>query len=148
MENLVNERLKTFIASQSMSVRAFERRCGLKQGYVRNVTQNLGAEKLDGILREFPRLSREWLLYGSGDMLLPDASSSASSASGHGTSVAGDDNSINSSDVLLRAFDEIAASRRLVENTHELLVQRDGLLAKRDEQIDRLLTLLEKAQGV
>lgn len=141
MDTTISERLLSFIQTQKMSVRAFERRCNLTNGYVKSITDNLSAQRLDKILREFPQLNREWLMHGSGDMLLPSAPSAGASASGDGsTAVVGDENNVNSADVLLRAFDEIAASRRLVERTSDLL-------SKRDEQIDRLLSLLEKAQG-
>lgn len=148
MDTTISERLLSFIQTQKMSVRAFERRCNLTNGYVKSITDNLSAQRLDKILREFPLLNREWLMHGSGDMLLPAAPSAGASASGDGsTAVVGDENNVNSAEVLLRAFDEIAAARLLVERANATISKRDAEISKRDEQIDRLLSLLEKAQG-
>ena len=66
----VKERLLSFIKYKGMSNLAFEKQCGLSNGYLRNFKGNLGSDKLANILSAFPELSREWLLYGEGSMLL------------------------------------------------------------------------------
>lgn len=85
----------------------------------------------DNFLRRFNRaydstFSESWLLRGEGDMLNP---SITQTVSGDGnTSVAGNGNHVNSD--LGKALDEIAAQRRVTE--------------KAQEQIDRLLSIIEK----
>lgn len=78
----------------------------------------------------FPFISVDWLKTGEGDML---KSSIAQTASGnHNTQVAGNANHVNSSSTLDKAIDEISQQRQLV--------------AKSQEQIDRLLAIIEKMQ--
>ena len=60
----VKERLMAFIEYKELSVSAFEKACGLSNGYIRNFQGNLGGAKLEGILNAFPELDRNWLLYG------------------------------------------------------------------------------------
>lgn len=149
METTISQRALTFIAYNKMSVRSFERRCGLSNGYIKSMSNDISADKLDKILHEFPKLNRDWLMHGSGDMLLSDPPAPGASASGNGSmAVTGNENNVNSALVILRAFDEIAAQRKLVESSHQLLEKRNSMLEKRDEQIDRLLSLLEKSQGI
>ena len=64
LANKVKERLLTFIAYKELSVSAFEKACGLSNGYIRNFKGNLGGAKLEDILNAFPELSRDWLLFG------------------------------------------------------------------------------------
>lgn len=66
----VKERLLQFIKYKKLSNLAFEKACGLSNGYIRNFKGNLGEEKLANILTAFPELNRPWLLYGDGPMLV------------------------------------------------------------------------------
>lgn len=66
----VKERLLSFIKYNGLSNLAFEKACGLSNGYIRNFKGNLGNDKLANILSAFPELSKEWLLYGEGEMLI------------------------------------------------------------------------------
>lgn len=65
----VKERILEFIGSTGLSVKSFEERCKLSNGYISSMRKSLGDEKLNNVLKEFPELSREWLLYGEGEML-------------------------------------------------------------------------------
>lgn len=65
----VKERFNEFISQSGLSVAAFEKKCGLSNGYVRNFKGNFGIAKLEDILTAFPLLNKEWLLYGTGEML-------------------------------------------------------------------------------
>lgn len=66
----VKDRLSEFIAYLGLNNSTFEKRCGLSNGYIRNFKGNLGTQKLEGILKEFPQLNKEWLLFGKGSMLI------------------------------------------------------------------------------
>lgn len=70
----VKERLKVFISSQGLSHSRFEKRIGLGNGFVNNISKGIGAEKLQRILYEFPDLNSDWLLTGEGDMLISEES--------------------------------------------------------------------------
>lgn len=121
----LNGRINEFILSKGLSVAEFERICGLSNGYVRKVKDSLGKRGLSDILRNFPELNKDWLLTGEGEMLNPT----------HGITQHQNGGSNNSQTITVgqsevsKFLDEIAAQRRMTE--------------KAQEQIDRLLTLLE-----
>ena len=102
--------------------------CGLSQGLLgqaRTGKSDLGAKTIDKILNKYQDLNKVWLLTGEGEML-----KTVSIENGDGsTQIIGDGNHVSTPSTLDKALDEIAAQRRLVE--------------KSQEQIDRLITLLE-----
>lgn len=65
----VKERVYAFLQHKGISIKRFEEQCGLSNGYVSSMRKGFGSEKLNNVLKEFPELSREWLLYGEGEML-------------------------------------------------------------------------------
>lgn len=65
----LKERVKQFLEYKHLGQRAFELSVGLSNGYVNSIRKGLGADKLENILRVYPELNREWLLYGEGDMI-------------------------------------------------------------------------------
>lgn len=65
----VKQRLNAFIKSKKLSQRKFEKAVGLSNGYVNNISKNIGAEKLQNIISIFPDLNTTWLLTGEGEML-------------------------------------------------------------------------------
>lgn len=65
----VKERVYAFLQYKGISIKRFEEQCGLSNGYVSSMRKGFGSEKLNNVLKEFPELSREWLLYGEGEML-------------------------------------------------------------------------------
>jgi hypothetical protein len=67
--NNVKERIKDFIAYKKISIREFERTCGLSNGYINGITQTIMPNKLSGINLCFPELNTAWLLTGEGQML-------------------------------------------------------------------------------
>lgn len=71
MASGISERLLEFIRANHLRTNEFERMCGMSNGYVKNIRKTVGVEKLERILTVFPRLSKEWLLYGEGEMLRP-----------------------------------------------------------------------------
>lgn len=69
MEDSVKQRLITFLRYKDISTLAFEKSCGMANGYVNSIRKGIGGEKLKSITLNYPELNREWLLYGEGDML-------------------------------------------------------------------------------
>lgn len=68
MDN-IKERLLQIIDHEKISVSQFERRSGLSNGYIKNIRKSISTDKLDGILRAFPDINRDWLIRGEGDMI-------------------------------------------------------------------------------
>lgn len=65
----LKERLTKFIEYKKIPRSQFEKRCGLSNGYTRNISENIGGAKLESILSAFPELNRVWLITGEGEML-------------------------------------------------------------------------------
>lgn len=107
----------------------FERACGLSNGYVHKIKNSVGKRGLLDIQRKFPELNTDWLLTGEGEML-NDTSSYIANSDHHGTSVAGNGNNVNTTSALEKAL--------------ESLMEQQRLTAKAQEQVDRLLSLMER----
>ena len=103
----ISDRLKEFAKTQRISIREFERKCGLGNSFVNHIGQSLGVDKLENILQVFPTLNKDWILYGSGEMILNEVS------------------------------EDLKADFQ--SNFNKVC----SLIQKKDEQIDRLLDLLE-----
>lgn len=125
----VKDRTIKFIKFKGITMKTFEQKCDLSTGYVTSMRKGYGVDKLNNVLTAYPDLNREWLLYGEGEMLKPNISQNANG--NNNTQVAGNDNHVNS-DALDKAIAEIGEQRKLV--------------AKSQEQIDRLLVIIEKMQ--
>lgn len=69
----IKERIKQFADSKGIPIYKFESTAGLSNGYVNGIRKGIGSEKLSDILRAFPELNRNWLLFGEGEMLRTDA---------------------------------------------------------------------------
>lgn len=65
----VKERINIFIEYNKISIKQFEERCSLSNGYISSMRKGFGAVKLNNVLCEFPELNRDWLLHGEGEML-------------------------------------------------------------------------------
>jgi len=119
------ERLIEFIDYLNIPISKFEKECDMSNGYISSMRKGLGSQKLNNVLNKYPELNREWLLYGEGEMINQNIQT------GDGTNIVGDKNNVNDGNALALAINEISAQRRLVE--------------KSQEQIDRLIKIIEKS---
>jgi transcriptional regulator with XRE-family HTH domain len=128
----VKERLMKFIAQKGLTNSEFERISGLSNSYVSKIRTSVGKLGSMNIQRAFPELNMNWLLTGEGEMLNPpsDNPTNQSISGHHGTSVAGNGNNVNATSALEKAL--------------EGLMEQQKITIKAQEQIDRLLALLEK----
>ena len=85
MEKSVKQRIKEFCKVKHLTIAAFENACSLTNGYVAAIRKSIGNEKLASIMRAFPELSREWLLYGEGAMLKPQQGTTVSQSNFFGS---------------------------------------------------------------
>jgi len=67
------DRLFEFFREKALSNYKVEQACGLSNGYLRNLRKAPSAEILEKIFSTYPELSREWVMYGTGEMLLTSA---------------------------------------------------------------------------
>lgn len=123
----VKDRLIAYIKYLGIGQGKFEIQCGLSNGYVNNIRKSITPEKLSIIAEHFPELNTGWLMTGEGAML---RSSHQEISGDNNTQFTGNNNNVNNSTTLDKAINEIAEQRKLV--------------AKSQEQIDRLLGIIEK----
>lgn len=111
MENqTVKDRAYLFCRYKKIPVAQFEQRCGLSNGYISSMRRGFGREKLENVLREYPELNRDWLLYGEGEMLNDMTTPKNISQTINGIG----DNHIKIT-TMDKAIEEIAAQRKLTE---------------------------------
>lgn len=130
-DQTVKERLISYIFFIRSSQRRFEKECGLSNGYINNIRKSISTKKLYQIIQHHPDLNRDWLLYGEGPMLKENITQHANGD--NNTQIAGNGNLVEMSSSLKLAIEEIAEQRKLV--------------SKSQEQIDRLLAIIEKMQS-
>ncbi len=135
MGSSVKERTIKFIKHKGIKMKTFEERCGLSTGYVTSMRSGFGSEKLKNVLSAFPELNRDWLLYGEGEML-NEVSQEAGSAAIVNNQV-GNGNQFTGTATVDRFLDELAAQRELTKEAQQQLT-------KSQEQMDRLITIIEK----
>ena len=134
MSKTIKERTIEFIRHKGIKMKTFEEKCGLSTGYVTSMRSGYGPEKLRNVLNAFPELNREWLLYGEGEMLNkgiadPGNTSIVNNQVGNG-------NRFENSHTVERFLDELAAQRELTKEAQQQLT-------KSQEQMDRLITIIE-----
>lgn len=70
---MIMERLKMFIDSQGITIKAFERSIGMSNASFGKSLKNggnIGSDKVEIILQVYPQLNPSWLLTGEGSMIL------------------------------------------------------------------------------
>lgn len=146
----VKERLIYFLESQKISKSEFGRTIGVSSAYVTSMRESISPEKIKSIALNYPNLNIQWLLTGEGDMLINastiQADDNTATATNGSTAVAGNGNSVTSSADLSIALEEIAAQRRLTESALTLSTKLQDQASKNQQQIDRLLTIIEHLQ--
>ena len=119
------------LAYLEINAKAFSEKLGYKRPQIIYDIQNGKTKRISEdlaikITSVFPQIRKCWLLADEGDMLTPTTQEINGD---NNTQVAGNNNQVNSPATLDKAIDEIAAQRKLVE--------------KSQEQIDRLLSIIE-----
>lgn len=131
----IKERVSEYCNYKNIAISKFESLSGISNGYFNNIKKRPSDEKIEKIHRAFPDLNTGWLMTGEGEML----KNIHQTANGDGNmQVAGNGNTVTHSDTALtKALDELAEQRKLVAKAQEQT-------SKAQEQIDRLIGLLEK----
>lgn len=120
----VKERVYAFIEFKGISVKKFEELCSLSNGYVSSMRKGFGEDKLNNVLTMFPELSRDWLIYGEGEMLNPQVVQNNQ----HGDNIHGHSVTVNKTE----------------KDYIEIIKTQAEQLSKSQQQIDRLLSIIEK----
>lgn len=129
MDKSVKERIVEFAKAKQITIRDFERKSGLSNGYVNAMRKGLGTEKLENVLSAFPDLSRDWLLYGEGPMLT--SSSDTSIVNGdHNSQAVGDG--------------ATATNNEGVKECLEIIRQQQDSITNLVETVNRLTKIISK----
>lgn len=130
----VKDRIMEFCRMSGIKPGRFERECGLSNAYLSKLKHEPSRDKLGKIFARYPELNKDWLLNGEGQML---------NAVRYPKMEAGSE--------LLVTDHPYSASRPA--NSDEVLISRDaweviksqaGSLRERDEQMNRVISLLER----
>lgn len=70
----VKERLQQFLKQEGISASEFSRKMGLSPAYIASMRKSMPEEKVEKLTQLFPQISRDWLLYGEGEMYRDDLS--------------------------------------------------------------------------
>lgn len=70
MKTDVQKRLGILAKTKERSVRSFELKCGLSDGYISTLKNSISGKMLDKILETFPDVNPKWVKDGEGEMLL------------------------------------------------------------------------------
>lgn len=132
----IKDRLKVFINYLGYDNARFEREAGLSNGFVRNTNANMRKASLQLILNRFPQLNENWLVNGRGDMLKQVPTNS----------IVGDNGSIDNSYNKHMGTNSDALTKIILEQS-KAITRTQEQLSKAQEQIDRLLNLLEQKGG-
>ena len=119
----IKERTYSFIEHKGITVKKFEELCGLSNGYISSMRKGFGSDKLNNVLTMFPELNREWLLYGEGEMLNPKVIQNNQ----NGDNIQGHSVTVNKTE----------------KDYLEIIKRQSEQLSKSQEQIDRLLSIIE-----
>lgn len=124
MEQTVKYRLEQFLKNRGIKKTEFAKAIGVSNSYITSMRKSIQPDKLEKINYSYPDLNISWLLYGEGTMLRGGETESAPVAK--------------------------PAGRTPVENPDtvagmiELQKGYQQMLAKSQEQIDRLISIIEK----
>lgn len=132
MQSEVKSRLIKFLAYLGIGQKTFAESVGLSAGFVNSIRVSIQPKTVKMICSRYPELNASWLLTGDGDMIKSDDNAIQEANGDNNTQIAGNGNHVNKSSILDKALDEISEQRKLV--------------AKSQEQIDRLISLMEKMQ--
>ena len=129
----VKERIKAILDYYHLSVNEFVTQTRVKTGQavydlLSGKTKSISQSMEDKILSCFQDVNRAWLLTGEGEMIKPSVQQMLNGD--NNTQIAGNNYHVNLPSTLDKAINEIAEQRKLV--------------AKAQEQIDRLISLLER----
>ncbi|MDR1112225.1 MAG: hypothetical protein LBL18_00465 [Bacteroidales bacterium] len=65
----IKDRTLEYIRYKKIPIKQFEEKSKLSNGYISSMRKGFGTGKLENVLKAFPDINRDWLLYGEGDML-------------------------------------------------------------------------------
>lgn len=68
--NTVKERLQHFLKEERITPSEFSRKMDLSPTYIASMRKSMPEEKVEKLIKVFPQLNRDWLLFGRGEMYI------------------------------------------------------------------------------
>lgn len=133
METTLKTRLLDYLKFKGYGQNFFEKKAGLSIGFISKIGDRVGLDNLLKILDAAPELNRDWLFFGEGEMLNTSQN-------------VGDINNSNVSGVNVHGND-IQINPNAYDTLLQIVQTFQHSTTKSQEQIDRLITLLEKKYG-
>lgn len=134
----LNDRLKRIASHYSLTVRDFERRANLANGYVRTIGNSMGANKVESILTAFPDVSRVWLLTGEGEMLKSAAGAVNDSMPASPMPAAPPAAPAPSNDMALRLLALVESQQKTLADNAAIMAENAATMAQNAATIKRL----------
>lgn len=124
MEETVKQRIVAFIKHEGLSQGKFESLCGISNGYINNLKSSPTVPVLQKIVCAFPDVNLEWLVSGIGEMKKTNTTSR-------------EDTTIDVNRLV-----------SLLESNNAQLTSRDRQIDKFQDQLDRILGIMEHDRGI
>lgn len=121
----LRDRVLAYCKLKNIAISAFERTSGISNGYFNSVTNRPSKTILSKIEQAFPDLNIDWLLTNEGIMIKKLSQKN----------IHGDNIGMN-----------FSPDHTEIDRYYKIIEMKDEQIKKRDEQIDRLITLLEKRE--
>lgn len=121
----VRDRLKAYLKHKKISQGAFAESIGASAGYVNAISKGIGSDKIPIIRATYPDLNIDWLLTNEGSML----KTTDQPISQGGNDVTPPKAETNNLDTMER-------------------MKFFEALERRDQEVSRLITIIEKMQGI
>ena len=125
----IKDRLYAFLEAKKLKPSAFERKCGLSNGFCSKVNDNITEGSLLLIQRAFPELNIDWLKTGFGDMLIEQTDLEYPNSEEGGNMLA-----------MVRMMQEFIALGKKNADANLMNAEANKLNA---QNLERLITLLE-----
>nr|DAG47230.1 MAG TPA: LAMBDA REPRESSOR (TRIPLE MUTANT)/DNA COMPLEX-DNA COMPLEX, DOUBLE HELIX, TRANSCRIPTION-DNA.1A [Caudoviricetes sp.] len=139
----IKDRINAIIEIKGLTKAAFERKCGLSNGFINNIVKGVGEDKLEAILRNFPDINRVWLLTGEGEMLAATYNNTTQRVSGSDNTAVVGGNVVRIGNISGGAGGE--------GRGHDALRAENDLLRSENESLrrqnERLLEIVAAAMG-
>lgn len=124
MEQTVKYRLEQFLKNRGIKKTEFAKTIGVSNSYITSMRKSIQPDKLEKINYSYPDLNMSWLLYGEGTMLRDRETESVPTAKPAGPTPTENPDTVAGMIELQKGYQQ--------------------MLAKSQEQIDRLISIIEK----
>lgn len=138
----VRERLKQFIDYKGISKYKFYKDLGLSNGFL-DKDGNIGSDKCEKIIYQYPELNILWLITGQGEMLqYPSSAKVNNIIKGNGNQVAGGNMGVGNVSITMPE----SGIQKIIRPTGEIEIQRTEPAIKDDVRLVELSKTIELLQ--